>query len=113
MPAPKCVTSLPDASNLRIGSSCDPSQANGTPGFICDGAANTPQRSATHTLRPSRSMSTPLVEPHTRPSGIFAQFSIERYGLGSALVGAEVCAHAKPMIASAAMAPSANVERWM
>ena len=84
------------------------------PGFICDGAANIPQRSATHTLRPSRSMSTPLVEPHTRPSGIFAQFSIERYGLGSELVGAEVCAHARPMIVSAATAaPSANVERWI
>src|SRR5262249_52756795 len=88
MRAPKLFTSLPDASNLRIGSSGEPSQANGCPGFMSDGGANAPQRSATHTLVPSGSMPTPLVEPQLRPSGNFAQFSTDAYGLGAELVGA-------------------------
>ena len=58
------------------------------PGFMSEGGANAPQRSATHTLVPSGSMSTPLVEPHVRPSGSVPQFSIARYGLGAELVGA-------------------------
>jgi hypothetical protein len=66
---------VPDESNLRIGGKLDPSQANGVPGFMSDGGANAPHRSATQTLVPSTSMSTPLVEPHARPAGIFAQFS--------------------------------------
>src|ERR1700733_4455840 len=70
-PAPKLVTALPAASNLMIGARAEPAQELA------------PQRSATHTLVPSRSMSTALVEPHARPSGSVAQFSIERYGLGS------------------------------
>src|SRR5215471_7407506 len=88
MPAPKLFTSLPDESNLRIGSRLDPSQAKGSPDLNCDGGANAPQRSATHTLVPSRSISTPEVEPQVRPSGIFAQSSIERYGLGAEFVAA-------------------------
>src|SRR5262245_57965043 len=36
---------------------------------------------------PSRSISTALVAPHVLPSGIFAQFSTVRYGLGSSLTG--------------------------
>src|SRR5438105_7744938 len=91
-PAPKLLTSLPAASNLRIGGSGESEQANGLPGFISEGGAKAPQRSATQTLTPSASMSTALVEPHIRPSGSFAQFSIARYGLGAELVGAVVCA---------------------
>jgi hypothetical protein len=87
-PSPKAFISLPDASNLRIGGRFEPSQANGVPGFISEGGANAPQRSATQTLLPSGSMSTPLVEPQLRPSGSFAQFSIAWYGLGAELVGA-------------------------
>jgi hypothetical protein len=66
---------LPDESNLRIGGKFDPSQANGVPGFMSEGGANAPHRSATQTLVPSGSISTPLVEPHARPSGSFPQFS--------------------------------------
>jgi hypothetical protein len=55
---------------------------------MSEGGAKAPQRSATQTLLPSGSMSTPLVEPHVRPGGIFAQFSIAWYGLGAELVGA-------------------------
>src|SRR6266540_1391562 len=87
MPSPNAFTSLPDASNLRTGARLEPSQANGCPGRIWLGGAKAPQRSPTHTLVPSRSMSTAEVEPQMRPSGIFAQFSIDRYGLGSELVG--------------------------
>src|SRR3984957_889285 len=87
MPAPNAFTSWPEASNLRIGSSFEPSQANGTPGFKFDGGANAPQRSATQTLAPSRSTSTPAVEPQVRPAGILPQSVIERHGLGSELIG--------------------------
>src|SRR5262245_57737316 len=87
-PAPNAFTSLPEASNLRIGGRFEPSQANGVPGFISDGGANAPQRSATQTLLPSGSMSMPLVEPQLRPSGIVPQCSMLRYGLGAELVGA-------------------------
>src|SRR4029077_18367910 len=73
IPAPKLATSLPEASNLRIGARFDPSQANGSPGFRSDGSAKVPQRSKTHTLVPSGSISTPAVEPQVRPSGNFAQ----------------------------------------
>jgi hypothetical protein len=62
-PSPKALTSLPEASNLRMGGSFLPAQL-----FA-------PQRSATQMLLPSRSISTALVEPHVRPSGSFAQFS--------------------------------------
>src|SRR5713101_4838864 len=86
-PAPKLFTSLPDESNLRIGGRFEPSQANGVPGFMSDGGANAPQRSAIQTLVPSGSISTPLVEPHVRPSGIVPQLSTARYGLGAELVG--------------------------
>src|SRR5215468_8356274 len=77
-PPPKLFTSVPEASNLRIGGRFEPSQANGVPGFISEGGANAPQRSATHTLVPSGSIPTPLVEPQLRPSGSFAQFSTDR-----------------------------------
>ena len=67
--------------------SLESEQANGRPGFIIEGGANEPQRSATQTLTPSRSMSTAFVEPQVRPSGKLAQFSIARCGLGAELVG--------------------------
>src|SRR5215475_8433173 len=86
MPAPKLFTSLPDASNLRIGSRLDPSHAKGSPRLYSVGGANAPQRSATHTLVPSGSISTPEVEPQLPPSGILAPSSIERYGLGAEFV---------------------------
>ena len=58
IPAPKWPISCPDGSKCRIGSSADPRQL-----FA-------PQRSPTQTERPSLSMPTALVDPHTRPSGI-------------------------------------------
>ena len=45
-------------------------------------------------------MATALVEPQARPSGSAPQFSMERYGLGSELVGAAICAHANPPASS-------------
>ena len=64
MPAPKLLTSLPDSSKSSTGSSCDifPVVGSATHVFA-------PQRSATQIDRPSRAMSTALVEPHVRPSG--------------------------------------------
>ena len=56
-PAPKLFTSFPDASNFRIEGRLEPAQE-----FV-------PQRSATQMLRPSLSISTALVDPHSRPSG--------------------------------------------
>ncbi len=68
MPAPKLRTSLPDASNFSTTSRGDilPS----TQQLLA------PHRSATQIDLPSLSMSTALVDPHVRPSGIFAQPSI-------------------------------------
>src|SRR5262249_30202369 len=86
-PAPKLFNSWPLASNFMIGASGEQSQANGWPGLNDDGGAKAPQRSATHTLMPSGSMSTPPVEPQVRPSGSLAQLSIDRYGLGAELNG--------------------------
>ena len=64
MPWPKLVTSLPEASNFRIDGELD----------ICPVARSrhefAPHRSATQMLRPSRSISTALVAPQVRPSGI-------------------------------------------
>src|SRR5687767_15150472 len=71
-PAPNDFTSLPVASNLRIGSSVDVRQLFAE------------QRSATQMLLPSLSMSTALVEPHVRPSS-FAHPSTVRYGFGRSL----------------------------
>ena len=105
MPAPKLFTSLPDASNFRIGSRFEPSQANGSPGLNADGGANVPHRSASHTLVPSGSISTPAVEPQLRPSGILAQLSMERYGLGAEFVGAMVSAKDSPPTASITVRP--------
>src|SRR5271169_1525606 len=79
IPPPKLCTSFPEASNLSTGSRFEPAHVLA------------PQRSATHTLVPSGSIQTPAVEPQVRPCGIFAQFSMERYGLGSELVGAVDC----------------------
>src|SRR3982074_591113 len=73
MPAPKLVTSLPDESNFWIGATFEPVQVL------------EPQRSNTHTLLPSRSMSMLIAWPHTRPSGSCAQFSTARYGFGALL----------------------------
>src|SRR6476661_7934155 len=76
-PAPKLFRSLPDESNLRIGSTVGESRHALLP----------PHRSATQMLLPSLSMSTALSDPHIRPSGSFAQFSTVRYGFGASLVG--------------------------
>src|SRR5215475_643076 len=78
IPAPKLFTRFPEASNLSTGSRFEPPQELA------------PQRSATQTLAPSGSIHTPAVEPHVRPGGIFAQFSTERYGSGSELVGVAI-----------------------
>src|SRR6195952_2185621 len=88
-PAPNFLTSLPEASNFRIGSRLEPSQLKTSPSRICDGGMKpcAPQRSATQMLLPSRSMPTPAVEPQMRPSGISPQRSMVRYGLGAELVG--------------------------
>src|SRR6266568_1872617 len=93
MPAPKLLRSLPDASNLRIGSTVGESRHALLP----------PHRSATQTLLPSLSMSTALSDPHVRPSGSFAQFSTVRYGFGASLVGDEgVCEAARAASTTAA-----------
>ena len=67
-----------------------------------EGGANEPQRSATQTLTPSRSMSTAFVEPQVRPSGNLAQFSIARYGLGAELVWTIASANAARSTSSTA-----------
>src|SRR5580704_11956374 len=82
VPSPKAFTSLPEASNLRIGASFLPAQLL------------VPQRSPTQILLPSRSTSTALVDPHILPSGSFAQFSTVAYGLGCEFGAASVCAQA-------------------
>src|SRR5688500_5436834 len=85
MPAPKLLTSLPEASNFRIGSTFPSKQL-----CVRSRALVAPQRSPTQSLAPPLSASTPLTAPHIRPSGNIAQPSIIRYGLayefGSALV---------------------------
>ena len=68
-------SSAPVESNLRTGSRLEPAQLLA------------PHRSATQMLTPSRSISTALVEPQVRPSGILAQPSTVRYGLGWSLLG--------------------------
>src|SRR6185295_5720801 len=57
IPAPKLLTSVPDASNLRIESSFESRHVLA------------PHRSPTQIDLPSLSTSTALVEPHVRPSG--------------------------------------------
>ena len=81
-PAPKLFTSLPVESNFNTGSSVDVRHE-----FV-------PQRSPTHTLVPSLSISTELVEPHVRPSGSLAQPSTVRNGLGRSFfaLGVGACA---------------------
>src|SRR5262249_62217994 len=73
VPTPKLFTKLPEASNFRIGGNGESEQANGRPGFIIEGGDNEPQRSATQTLTPSRSMSTAFVEPPVPPPRTSAQ----------------------------------------
>src|SRR5713101_2222287 len=81
MPAPKLATSLPAASNFWIGARFEPEQSSAVA-----------QRSKTHTLLPSRSMSTPIAAPHLRPAGSLAQPTSSRYGLGAALGSTPPCA---------------------
>src|ERR1043166_6565243 len=96
-PAPKCATSLPLASNLSTGSSVDPTQLLA------------PHRSATQMLTPSLSMSTALVDPQVRPSGILAQPSTVWYGLGRSFTGAEdFCAPAADANAASANTATAR-----
>jgi hypothetical protein len=106
VPTPKLFTNLPEASNFRIGGKGESEQANGRPGFIIEGGANEPQRSATQTLTLSRSMSTAFVEPQVRPSGNLGQFSIARYGLGAelAIACANTALSASSTAATATMA---------
>src|ERR1041384_4675151 len=101
IPAPKLFTMVPVESNSRTGSSFEPAQVLA------------PQRSATQMLVPSGSISTALVAPHVRPAGIFAQFSMVRYGLGRSLVGrSDVCAAAgAPSPASAPARAARRLER--
>jgi hypothetical protein len=93
-PAPKLFNRFPDESNLRTGSSFEPSQANGSAGLMRDGGMDSPQRSATQTLVPSGSMATALVDPQLRPSGSLPQFAMARYGLGAEFEGALPCVSA-------------------
>src|SRR5271169_4985646 len=74
MPAPKLFTSLPVESNFWIGARLEAEQSSAVA-----------QRSNTHTLLPSRSMSTPTAAPHLRPSGSFAQPSSSRKLCGAEL----------------------------
>src|SRR5882672_11143882 len=80
IPLPKLLTSLPEASNFRIGSRFEPTQVF------------EPQRSTAQTLLPSGAISTPAVEPHWRPPGICAQLEMDWYGLGRLFVGWLSCA---------------------
>src|SRR5215468_6265778 len=99
IPSPKFLTSLPDASNLRMVGRFDPTQV-----FA-------PHLSATQMDLPSGSISTALVAPHSLPSGIFAQFSTVAYGLGKSLTGWTLpWVYAPPAnIASAARMAGASV----
>src|SRR5882724_9016319 len=103
MPAPKLLTSLPDASNFKIGGASDILPVARSIHPLLWGV-KPPQRSATQIDLPSLSTSTALVEPHVRPSGSFAQPSIDWYGLGRSLVGfMSPCANVSaPITASAA-----------
>src|ERR1700752_4385185 len=83
-PWPKLATNLPEASNLRIDGKFDIWPVARSRQLLA------PQRSATQMLRPSLSISTALVEPHVRPSGILKKCSIVVYGLGAEFVGALV-----------------------
>ena len=74
-PLPKLFTSFPDESNFRMVGSSEISPVARFRHVLA------PHRSATQIDRPSRSMSTALVDPQVRPSGIFAQPSMVRYGL--------------------------------
>src|SRR5215831_12030995 len=97
--SPKLLTSLPDASNLRMVGRFDPAQV-----FA-------PHLSATQMDLPSGSISTALVAPPALPSGIFAQFSTVAYGLGKSLTGWTLSwVYAPPAdIASAATMTDASV----
>src|SRR6187200_3337649 len=97
MPAPKLLTSLPDESNLRIGSTVGESRHALLP----------PHRSATQMLLPSLSISTALSDPHFLPSGSCAQFSTVRYGFGASLVGVTAdCAAASRSAAAITATPT-------
>src|SRR4030095_11393501 len=90
MPAPKLLTSLPDASKCSTVSSVDISPLAASQQVLAL------HRSATQIVFPSLSISTALVDPQERPSGNFANPSIVEYGFGASLVGvapgAGVCA---------------------
>src|SRR5262249_29971605 len=99
IPSPKLLTSLPDASNLRMVGRFEPTQVLA------------PHLSPTQMDLPSRSISTALVAPHVLPAGIFAQFSTVAYGLGRSLTGLAlswVCAF-QPDSATTAMIATTSV----
>src|SRR5262249_21069157 len=105
-PAPKDFTGLPDRSNLNIGARSEPAQGFRNPLFARaaknKSSVRSPHLSKTQML-PSRSTSTPDVDPHFLPSGNFAQPSSMRYGLS--------CAYAIGMIATIA-AMRVNIIRY-
>src|SRR6185295_3271224 len=88
MRAPKLASNLPDASNLSTAGSFEPAQLSNWKGLPPGGTSGfAPQRSATHTETPSRSMSTPFRAPHFLPSGKSPQGAMLRYGLGRSFNG--------------------------
>src|SRR4051812_35934702 len=114
-PAPKLFTMLPSASSLCTGAQLEPAQLSywkadspgGTSGFA-------PQRSTTHTERPSLSTATALSAPHLRPSGSLPHGAAVRYGFGRSLTGLPSHFHAlaHPSSARAALAAIARRARW-
>src|SRR6266511_4960923 len=101
IPAPKLLTSLPDASKWKTVSNFDISP------FVASQHELALQRSATQMVRPSLSMSTALVEPHVWPSGSLKMFPAVSYGFGRSLVGCTLaCAGAAGDVCACRMAPS-------
>src|SRR3954468_19664982 len=84
IPAAKLLVSVPLGSNFRIVGRLEISPVARLRQVFA------PHRSATQSERPSRSISTALVDPQVRPSGIFTQPSIVRYGLSCAARNAVV-----------------------
>src|SRR5262245_8671126 len=108
-PWPKLATSLPDASNLSTDGRLDIWPVALSRQLL------TQHRSATQILVPSLSISTALVYPHVRPSGILKKCSIVAYGLGAEFVGALVgaCARTPPYHTLMRATPSIAAARFI
>src|SRR5881394_357536 len=101
-PAPKLFTMLPSLSSLCTGAQLEPAQLSYWKGHSPGGTSGfAPQRSTTHTERPSLSTATALSAPHLRPSGSLPQGAAVRYGLGRLLVGSPSHFHAPAQLSSA------------